>query len=273
MRRSNSSIYKDPLDEQNEASKGLLMIKKEHDLTKSQAKRAENKIINFEVLFIQKTLKTLDDQVDIATSDMMINENKFQSINNACEETKTQHTQEMLNQKCLKHMVERLHKDLLSLKAKNTKLESSLSYKTKLKVSEEHSCQSTNEQHIHAKRELSSLMDQIDKEQKDREQHLMNLKKKIDQNEMITEKKIEMLKRRAEISETASSENTDLTEKKIKGQFLANKMWNSFLKRKMERYMEKNREIEMAFQRIKNVTGIVDIQEVVRKFLTKESTY
>ena len=41
----------------------------------------------------------------------------------------------------------------------------------------------------------------------------------------------------------------------------------------MENEMMKSQNIEDAFKAIKTATGIVDVQEIVKKFLTREQTY
>ena len=55
--------------------------------------------------------------------------------------------------------------------------------------------------------------------------------------------------------------------------FLAQKFWSAFLKTKMEKVMKSNFEIENAFQKIRASTGCNDVQEIVQKFLTRETTY
>ncbi len=54
---------------------------------------------------------------------------------------------------------------------------------------------------------------------------------------------------------------------------MVQKMWSSFLKKKMEKEMKRTYEIEDAFQKIRASTGLTDVQEIVHKFLTREQTY
>ena len=51
------------------------------------------------------------------------------------------------------------------------------------------------------------------------------------------------------------------------------KLWNSFMRKKMEQQMKKSEDIDIAFKEIKTETRVTDVQEVVKKFLTRESTY
>ena len=55
--------------------------------------------------------------------------------------------------------------------------------------------------------------------------------------------------------------------------FLAQKFWSAFLKTKMEKEMNRTEEIEAAFQAIKAQTGFSDVQQIVQRFFTRETTY
>ena len=51
------------------------------------------------------------------------------------------------------------------------------------------------------------------------------------------------------------------------------KLWNSFMRKKMESEMRKSNVIDEAFKAIKTATGVTDVQEMVKKFLSREQTY
>mmetsp|Transcript_11399 Transcript_11399/g.19234 ORF Transcript_11399/g.19234 Transcript_11399/m.19234 type:complete len:188 (+) Transcript_11399:831-1394(+) len=56
-------------------------------------------------------------------------------------------------------------------------------------------------------------------------------------------------------------------------QFLVQRLFSAFLKRKMEKEMEKHSYVEDAFQKIRTATGFSDVNEIVHRFLTREQTY
>lgn len=51
------------------------------------------------------------------------------------------------------------------------------------------------------------------------------------------------------------------------------KLWNAFMRKKMEKEMRNSHEIDEAFKAIKTATGVTDVGEMVKKFLTREQTY
>jgi len=45
------------------------------------------------------------------------------------------------------------------------------------------------------------------------------------------------------------------------------------MRKKMEKEMQNSSQIDDAFKAIKTATGVTDVQEMVKKFLTREQTY
>jgi len=51
------------------------------------------------------------------------------------------------------------------------------------------------------------------------------------------------------------------------------KLWNSFMRKKMEKEMKNSHDIDEAFKAIKTATGVTDVGEMVKKFMSREQTY
>lgn len=116
-------------------------------------------------------------------------------------------------------------------------------------------------------------MKNIDQEQKKRQERIMSLQKSIRNKEEALQRRMDRVRRQQEIAETAANENKDSNELKMQENYMVQKVWSSYLKRKMEREMKRTFEIEDAFQKIRASTGFSDVQEIVHKFLTREQTY
>jgi hypothetical protein len=56
-------------------------------------------------------------------------------------------------------------------------------------------------------------------------------------------------------------------------QFMVQRLFSAFLKKKMEKEMAGHSYIEDAFQKIRTATGLSDVNEIVHRFLTREQTY
>ena len=126
---------------------------------------------------------------------------------------------------------------------------------------------------LQAKEKLQALMDFIDKEQRHREERIESLNKSIKNKEEALQRRMDRVARQQEIAEAAANENKDSNELKMQENYMVQKMWSQFLKKKMEKEMKRTYEIEDAFQKIRASKGLTDVQEIVHKFLTREQTY
>ena len=51
------------------------------------------------------------------------------------------------------------------------------------------------------------------------------------------------------------------------------KLWNTYKRKRMDKEMKASEQIDNSFKTIKTATQVSDVQEMVRKFLTREQTY
>lgn len=129
------------------------------------------------------------------------------------------------------------------------------------------------EEQLQAKAIFDSLMRNIGDEQSDRKKRIANMNRSIRNKEENVLRREEREKHQRDIAETAASENRDANEKTMRNKFMINKLWNAFMRKKMEKEMKASAEIDEAFKKIKTATGVNDVQELVHKFLTREQTY
>jgi coiled-coil domain-containing protein 151 len=95
----------------------------------------------------------------------------------------------------------------------------------------------------------------------------------IKNKEESVQRRIERQKRNQDIAEAAANENKDSSELKMRESLYIQRLWNAFMRKKMEKEMKESSTIDEAFKAIKTATGVTDVQEMVRKFLTREQTY
>ena len=186
---------------------------------------------------------------------------------------KDEHDFELMFQRSYYHMIDRIKKDIIALNISSYDLRDSNKQKEIIMQEEADKSRKAKEQRLQAKERLQQLMDQIDKEQKHREERIESLNKSIKNKEEAVQRRMDRVNRQHEIAEAAANENKDSNELKMQENFMVQKMWSQFLKKKMDREMKRTYEIEDAFQKIRASTGLTDVQEIVHKFLTREQTY
>ena len=87
----------------------------------------------------------------------------------------------------------------------------------------------------------------------------MSLQTSIRNKEDALQKRMDRVRRQSEIAEAAANENKDSNEIKLRENFMAQKMWSQFFKKKMEKEMKKSFLIEDSFQKIRASTGHADV--------------
>jgi hypothetical protein len=99
------------------------------------------------------------------------------------------------------------------------------------------------------------------------------MERDVQQRLMAAQRREERQKRQAEIAEVAANEDRDKRLTEMKEKMLLHRLWYQYIDDKLEKERTGSKIIEVAFERIRKVTGLQNIQDVVERFLTKEQTY
>ena len=170
-------------------------------------------------------------------------------------------------------MLDRMKKDLIALQLKSNDLIESLKSKRTIMKDELNKDRKSKENKLQSKYRLDHLMKNIEREQDKRKERIESLQTSIKNKEEALQKRMDRVQRQSEIAEAAANENKDQNEVKLRENFMIQKMWSQYYKMKMNKEMKKSFVIEDAFQKIRSQTAITDVQEIVHKFRTRESTY
>jgi outer membrane murein-binding lipoprotein Lpp len=191
----------------------------------------------------------------------------------AIDETDKKINEEGMTKASYQHMLERMKKDFIATKIKSSEMEGSLKNKASILDIEQGKQRKTKEERLQSKAIFDSLMKNIEKEQRDRQERILELQKCIKNKEESVQRRIERQRRNQEIAEAAANENKDSSELRMREDLYIQKVYNIFIKNKMKQEMAHSQQIDDAFKAIKTAVVVNDVQEMVRKFLTREQTY
>ena len=189
------------------------------------------------------------------------------------DEIQDSHEYQMMVQRSYQHMIQRMQSDLISIQIKFN--ESQTSHKNKQQVYQDEADKSrqAKQESLQAKHRLEELMRLIDQDHFQRKNRLASVLKSLDNKKAALERRIKRNARQQQIRDQAANDNKDSNELKMQENLLAQKFWSAHLKAKMAKEMSRTAEIEDAFQEIRAKTGFSDVQQIVSKFFTRESTY
>eukprot|EP00344_Euplotes_crassus_P004342 CAMPEP_0197000856 /NCGR_PEP_ID=MMETSP1380-20130617/5697_1 /TAXON_ID=5936 /ORGANISM="Euplotes crassus, Strain CT5" /LENGTH=532 /DNA_ID=CAMNT_0042418309 /DNA_START=9 /DNA_END=1607 /DNA_ORIENTATION=- len=265
---SNKVTHKQDEEEMKEVSASLAELKKNHDIIKKRVNEKEKDLDT-----IRKEIQQLEYQESTAEGAVYENDTRKEQIENAVSVTQKKTAEELMNSRVHAHMIERLNKDLIAMEIYKKNLETSLKNKETMFEEQKEKFRAAKEQKLQSKTIFDNLVKNLYNERNEKKKRIEQLVKSMKNKTDNVRRRVERIKRQNELAEAAANENKDADEKQMRREFMFNKLWNSFIRKKMQKEMKESTHIDEAFKAIKTATGVTDVQKLVEKFLTREQTY
>jgi len=265
---SNVVSHKQDEEEMKEVSGSLADLKKKHDIVKKKVNEKEQ-----DLDILRKEIQQLEYQESSAEGVVYENSTRKDQIDNAVKVTGKKTSEENMNSRIYAHMIERIKRDLISMQMYQKNLEKSLRNKQIMFDEQKEKLRKTKENKLQSKIIFDNLVKNLYEERTEKKQRIEQLVKSINNKHDNVKRRADRIQRQNELAEAAANENKDADEKQMRKEFMFNKLWNSFIRKKMQKEMKESAHIDEAFKSIKTATGVTDIQAFVSKFLTREQTY
>ncbi|KAM3147750.1 hypothetical protein pb186bvf_000078 [Paramecium bursaria] len=178
-----------------------------------------------------------------------------------------------MQQKVFDHMLDRMRNDQVVYQLRANVYERDLQHSENQLQTGTYKYQQIKELYQKTRLALQEVTSGIDEQNDNRKKNLNKFKSELTHKQNMERKKEERKKRQQEIAEVAANDIKDSSLKKWRKLLLVHKFLNHFLKNKMQRGIKQFQHLEIAFQKIKASTGVTDANEIVQKFLGRESTY
>ena len=246
----------------------LLLLKKEHDNIKMESKKITDETERLEKKI--KMIKQMDAKTDKRNFDSKVeNEN----IKKAIEATKERLREEEYKKKTLTALLIKIKKDI-----NLNEISLQKSYDKQNLLNQKLQKEKLLQNEIKAK--SNQVKSQIDSQKKKNEHDQDEYKLQEQYYKTIIEQKLDFIRaaeerkeRQVKIAQDAkkTSGDKDENEKREKLEILY--LINNYLQKKMENELEKNRDIEDAFSRIRLICGTNNLKSIIEKVLLKDKKY
>jgi len=246
----------------------LLLLKKEHDNIKMESKKITDETERLEKKI--KMIKQMDAKTDKKNFDSKVeNEN----IKKAIEATKERLREEEYKKKTLTALLIKIKKDI-----NLNEISLQKSYDKQNLLNQKLQKEKLLQNEIKAK--SNQVKSQIDSQKKKNEHDQDEYKLQEQYYKTIIEQKLDFIRaaeerkeRQVKIAQDAkkTSGDKDENEKREKLEILY--LINNYLQKKMENELEKNRDIEDAFSRIRLICGTNNLKSIIEKVLLKDKKY
>ena len=246
----------------------LLALKKEHDKIKMESKKItdETERLEKKILMIQQ----MDTKTDKKNFDSKVeNEN----IKKAIEATKERLKEEEYKKKTLTALLSKIKKDInlneISLQKSYDK-QNILNQKLQKEKLLQNEIKAKNNQ------VNSQITSQISKNKHDEGEYKLQeqyyktiIQQKLDFIRAAEERKERQVKIAQDAKKTSGDKDENEKREKLEILYLI----NNYLQKKMENELEKNRDIEDAFSRIRLICGTNNLKSIIEKVLLKDKKY
>ena len=184
---------------------------------------------------------------------------KLSSLDEAILGTQDKIKEEQFTQASHHHILKRMKQDFLSLKIQSAQNDKALKNKVSVLEMESQKHRSIKQQRMQSKVTVDRLMHNIEKEHTDTNAILAEIAKCLKDKEESVQKRMERIKKNQEIAEQAANDSKDQSEIKDRQNLYIQKLWNAFMRKKMEKEMANSAQIDSAFKDIKTATGVTDV--------------
>ena len=246
----------------------LIALKKDYDNIKMESQKVAN-----ETLMLEKKIKMIQ-QMDAKTEKKNV-ESKFQNenIKKAIEFTKERLKEEEYKKKTLTAILAKIKKDI-----NINELSLQKSYDKQNILNQKLQRQKLLENEIKAKgnqinSQISSQKEKNIRDQKEYDLQVQYYNTIIDQKMEFIRAAEERKERQLKIAQDEKKTSGDKDEKEKREKLQLLYLINNYLQKKMENELEKNKEIEDAFSKIRLICGTNNLKVMIDKILYKDKKY
>lgn len=254
--------------ETKEVADQLKQIRKKHDQTKESNLKKRQQLEK-----LRKDLEKFNAIATEAEEEKKMMDLRVNDLKKALETAHDRYEEEIRFKKTYLHMLDRMKQDKLSLECKANVLKQNLKSAKKVLNTESEKMRKSNEARFQSKLVLKELRESIAIDRRQKDERILRLQKNIRLRQEAVLRRDERQRRQAEIAEAAASLDKDSHEMKLRESLLLSRFWYYIITKKLSKIQRESVQVEQSFEKIRSVTGLTDIQDILERFLTKEHTY
>jgi hypothetical protein len=255
-------------DETKEVSVQLKAIRRRHDEV-----REENALKQAEVDQTKLEIMSLEGFKQSNDADSLSVQHRIDQLTLVLESVKQQHEDEIQQHKVYLHMLDRMKTDKLSLQLQANQTASMLKEARRTLETEQIRARRFKEDKFQSKQLLNEFKDFQNFQKQKQLEHVVMLEKNLRMREEAARRREAARLRQVEIAEEASAEGENASELRAKDTLSMHRLFYRLMKYKLDLEKEGSAEMERAYDKMRLMTGLKDIQEMARRFLNRDTTY
>ncbi len=228
----------------------------------------------------QKVLKDLEGECEHLARITHLNDtstdvfrDKSMQLNAALDEIRARTDEGQFRSSVYRHMLTRLEDDRLLL---DKQLERLQHLKREAEREHHHVKQMMHNQkqrRNQLEKKRRELADQVRVNKGKREKRLQEARDALKEQVRMQTRRETREKKRRQIALEVAGDLGEEEEARLKKQFVTKQMYSTFLQGKLEKNTARSSALQQGFQKIKNATGLSDVDDILQKYMTRDETH
>jgi hypothetical protein len=246
----------------------LKILKSNFNYTKKRFSMGDSELRDLQKLSKEKALEQ-----KVGTSRLHYLDERIQSLDKAINNTKKKQEEAENSMQIYFHILGRSRKTQIFLEMRANKLRNKIQKQNFILESEERLNLKSRKSKTCSQKTYKLLYSTFVSDTKEKYNIVERVSKNIELRDILNGRREERKTRLLEISEIAANEHNDKHGNHLREGLMLGKLWFNYLSDKLGSEIKKFSAVELAFQKIRAVTGEYNISEIVHKFLTREQTF
>jgi len=251
-----------------DARRILAEIRKQYDDVHNEAERREAELHQ-----LRETIRQTDAATSMNSEEIYRMEEKRQSLEKQLTDTDDKIAEATTQKKVFQHMLERIKKEQTVLKQKLLKMESHLQRKSHEMVEKQQEWRKKHQERVQVQNELEQLDHEVHNERQLCDDALGEMKHAVHSMKASIRRRYDFERWRHEVALEAANEAFNASAGRLRKLWAVEKLAGNCLQKVIYEQVEKSQETEDGFQKIREVTGLTDVMDIVHKFLNRDAEH
>ncbi|KAF4661147.1 hypothetical protein FOL47_006804 [Perkinsus chesapeaki] len=243
----------------------LATVRKQYDEAHAEAERKER-----ELNLLRERIQAVDNVSQVDTEEVFKMEGARQKLEDQLQEVNNKIEEAKMNRKVYDHMLERIKREYLHIREQMVKMEKHLKRKkAEFKEKAEKARRVAVERET-ATKEYEAALAELEEERTAREGALEDMMGSLQSMKDSIKRRADFERWRHEVALEAANEAFNASAGRLRKLWVMEKLTGNCLQKIMVEQVQKSQATEDGFQRIREVTGLNDVMDIVHRFLNRE---
>lgn len=240
-------------------------LRKQYDDIHSEAEGKE-----LELGRLRESVRAAESQTGCSVEEIHNLEATRENLKKRCEESSAKIQEALTNKKVYEALLERTKKEQAALREKMNHMENHLWKKNIERAHKLSSCRRMHQEKVEQVLELENMEMDVEFERFSRDTAVSSMGTTLQTKRNAIKRRADFERWRHEVALEAANEAFQASAGRLRKIYAVEKLAGNYLQKIIFEQVEKSQAMEDGFQKIREVTGLTDVMDIVHKFLNRD---